>query len=112
MKKNLFLFLLIFAFSAAAYNFIKIADILKMENGKYVSLSGHIARTDFSGQYLTVKDDTGFIRVDLQSENIGYYGYDRQGINIKAWGYVSEDSTGKYLTARKIQVGGHFYYSN
>jgi uncharacterized protein YdeI (BOF family) len=108
-KKTIIFALLIFSLAAFSYNFITIKQALQKKKGEYVGLHGKLFINDFSGKYIWVKDKTGIIKVDLNSENIAYYGYDIKGIDVKVWGFIDENASGKYIRARRIQVGGHFY---
>ena len=108
-KKTAIFILLIFSLAVFSYDFLNIKQVLQKKKNEYVSFQGKLFLTDFAGKYLWVKDDTGLIKVDLETGNINYYGYDNKGVNVKVWGFVAEDANGKFVRARRIQVGGHFY---
>ncbi|MDD2715519.1 MAG: hypothetical protein PHW04_06450 [Candidatus Wallbacteria bacterium] len=112
MKKGFLFLLVLLSLTAFAYSFLTVKEVLASKTGKFVSVQGTLLQTDYIGQYLFIQDKTGTIKVDLHSDDVNYFGYDKLGVQVKAWGYVCENASEKYIKARKIQVGGHFYYSN
>ncbi|MDD5091903.1 MAG: OB-fold nucleic acid binding domain-containing protein [Candidatus Wallbacteria bacterium] len=110
MKRSLLILFVLCAFMVSAYNFLTVKQVLESKVNKFVTFQGSLAEMDYTGQFLTIEDETGSIVVDIHSDNIQYYGYDRPGDNVKVWGYVGRGNRGIYVKARKIQVCGHFYY--
>lgn len=112
--KKIFIFSLFFFFLILGAHtvYICVDDALNQEPGNYVAIKGYLYRIDYSGKYIWIKDKTGIIKIDIFSNNINYSGYDKPGVEMKAWGFIVKDKNEKIIRARKLQIGGYFYYSN